>query len=501
MISKSKIKTDVCLILEGTYPYIYGGVSSWAHELIKNHPQLTFSLASIVPPDQQLQVKYEVPDNVLEIKTIYLHRLQKEKISFNFKRKKEHLKNISSLLNAIFNDRNLDAFGKLVEYFNCNHDEIGRRLLIDSKLVWDVIELMYNNCMKNSSFLDYFWSWRSLFGGLFTILLSELPDAECYHSLCTGYAGLMLARASFETNKPCLVTEHGIYTNERRIEIATAEWLYDQTEFSLSIKSINSNTGLHGMWTDTFAIYSEFCYKISEYIITLYEGNRELQIYDGAPIVKTKVIPNGIDYERFSIIKRIPHTQPTIALIGRVVPIKDIKTYIKAVMHVRRAVPSVNALIMGPTDEDSEYYNECVSLINDSGLQKSITFTGRVKIDDYLGKIDLIVLTSLSEAQPLVILECGAAGIPTVATNVGSCNELINGKEEENPQLGPGGAVTSLSNPKATAAQIVKLLTDYTYYDKCSAAIKSRVFQYYKIEDQHNAYTEIYSNLLNRKDL
>ncbi len=494
---KSKIKTDICLILEGTYPYILGGVSSWVHDLIKNYPQFTFSLASIVPPEQELQIKYDVPENVLEIKTILLHRLEKEKISFKFKRKKQHLNNISKLLDKIYNHRDIEAFSTLIKYFVENRTEIGRRLLIDSKPVWNVIVSMYNNSMKNSSFLDYFWSWRSLFGGLFTILLSELPEADCYHSLCTGYAGLLLTRAHFEKNKPCIVTEHGIYTNERRIEIATAEWLHDQIEFSLSIKSMNSNIGLHGLWTDTFAIYSEFCYNVCKYIITLYEGNRELQIHDGAPIDKTLVIPNGIDYKHYSKIIPVSHNAPTIALIGRVVPIKDIKTYIRSVGFVKKAVPSINAFIMGPDNEDLEYYRECVSLVNDSGLQNNITFTGKVNIDDYLDKIDVIVLTSLSEAQPLVILECGAAGIPSVATNVGSCKELIYGRECEKPQLGAGGAVTPLSNAKATASEIIKLLTDFSYYDKCSSTIKKRVHKYYQVDDQRKAYTEIYGKLLN----
>ena len=57
-----------------------------------------------------------------------------------------------------------------------------------------------------------------------------------------------------------------------------------------------------------------------------------------------------------------------------------------------------------------------------------MTFTGRVNLLEYLGKIDVVVLTSLSEAQPLVILEAGAAGVPVVATDVGACGEMILGQ-------------------------------------------------------------------------
>ena len=63
-------------------------------------------------------------------------------------------------------------------------------------------------------------------------------------------------------------------------------------------------------------------------------------------------------------------------------------------------------------------------------------FTGAVNIVEYLGRIHVVVLTSLSESQPLTILEAGAAGIPFVATNVGSCREVIEGRSDEQPLTG-----------------------------------------------------------------
>ena len=40
-------QADVCLLLEGTYPYISGGVSTWTHDLIRSHSDLKFALVSI----------------------------------------------------------------------------------------------------------------------------------------------------------------------------------------------------------------------------------------------------------------------------------------------------------------------------------------------------------------------------------------------------------------------------------------------------------------------
>ncbi len=132
-------------------------------------------------------------------------------------------------------------------------------------------------------------------------------------------------------------------------------------------------------------------------------------------------------------------------------------------------------------------------MVEHFSLEKTVEFTGQVKIDDYLPHIDLVVVTSISEAQPLVILEAGASGIPTVATNVGACPELIEGRSDEDPKLGMGGAVVPLSNPSATADAVYRLLTDREHYKACAEAMRQRVATYYTKQLQHQAYNDVYN--------
>lgn len=106
----------------------------------------------------------------------------------------------------------------------------------------------------DSSFLDYFWSWRALLGGLYSVLLADLPEASVYHAVSTGYAGLFAARAALETGRPVLLTEHGIYTNERRIEIGMADWLHGQQS---GFQVDRQGATLKDLWIDTFIGYSE----------------------------------------------------------------------------------------------------------------------------------------------------------------------------------------------------------------------------------------------------
>lgn len=142
-----------------------------------------------------------------------------------------------------------------------------------------------------------------------------------------------------------------------------------------------------------------------------------------------------------------------IGAIVRIVPIKDIKTMLYAFSIVMNERQNVRLHIMGPLDEDPEYYEECVRLKEDLGLTNAI-FTGRVNILEYLEKIDFTLLTSLSEGQPLAVLEAMAAGRPAITTDVGSCRELIEGTDD---QLGPAGICVPVMHQSALAEAILAL--------------------------------------------
>ncbi|MCG8604417.1 DUF3492 domain-containing protein, partial [bacterium] len=58
--------SDICFLLEGTYPYVAGGVSTWVHQLISSLHHYTFSLAVILPSEKSpRRLKYDVPPNVI----------------------------------------------------------------------------------------------------------------------------------------------------------------------------------------------------------------------------------------------------------------------------------------------------------------------------------------------------------------------------------------------------------------------------------------------------
>lgn len=483
-------KTDVCLIVEGCYPHITGGVSSWVDWLMRNLPDRTFSIVSLVSGEDTRTSRYSFPPNLMRFVELNLKGPPKKPFSGYFKPDAELAEVFAEQLTTLLQQGGVEALREVLATLGRFPRYPTYQNLTRSEFAWQVISSMYRRMMPQSSFIDFFWAWQSLVGGLFATLLFPLPAAHSYHAISTGYAGLLAARAAAETGGRAIVTEHGIYTNERRIEILTADWIADTIDNGLAIE--NRRKDLRDLWIDTFESYARTCYEACDVITTLYGDNQKLQLSMGAEQDKMQIIPNGIDVERFGSIKPEPTSRPTVALVGRVVPIKDVKTFIAAAEIVRDAVPDVCMLVLGPVDEDKTYADECRAMIEELNLENTVVLTGRVNVLEWLPKVQVMVLSSLSEAQPLTVLEAGAAGIPCVTTNVGSCREILHGAADEDPAFGMGGIVTDVVAPDQIAEGVVKLLLDERLRQQMGSNLRSRVHNLYSSELSRNAYSRLY---------
>src|SRR5438105_4626407 len=70
---------DVCLIVEGAYPYVSGGLSTWIDNLIRRHSSLTFTVVSILPHADGREPKYGCPPNRRALHHLYLRELRRER--------------------------------------------------------------------------------------------------------------------------------------------------------------------------------------------------------------------------------------------------------------------------------------------------------------------------------------------------------------------------------------------------------------------------------------
>nr|MBX2880259.1 GT4 family glycosyltransferase PelF [Granulosicoccus sp.] len=354
----------------------------------------------------------------------------------------------------------------------------------------------YQDAPPGLDFNHFFWTVRSMHQPLFTLatVAANAPSADLYHSVSTGYAGYLGAMCQSLTDKPYIISEHGIYTKERELDLAQVDWIPEDADpFRVGLND-NMNY-LRNVWIRFFQSLGRMSYSSANQIFTLFNGNRLRQIEDGADPERLTIIPNGVDVSRFSQVRRAKDAPvpPVLGLMGRVVPIKDIKNFIRSMRIIRAAIPDAEGWLIGPEDEDPSYTEECRQLARSLDLDGVVRFMGFQKPDDMFPQLGLNVLTSVSEGQPLVVLEGYAAGLPTVTTDVGSCAELVYGINEEDKALGAAGAVVPIANPAKFAEAAIRLLSDREAWNNASAAAINRVEAYYDEVDMVRRYHDVYS--------
>lgn len=461
----------VCIVAEGCYPFVVGGVSSWVHSLIGLFPKTEFVILAIAA-NRTLRGKYayELPLNVSEVYELYLEDV-------DWTPKKRHPKRMSKLqysaLRSLILDQDVE-WEVLFDFFQ-NEDVSLNDLLMGEDFLQAVTEC-YQLQYSQIVFSDFLWTMRSIYLPLFLTLQAELPKADLYHCVATGYSGVLGSMAKHKYGSRLLISEHGIYTREREEELIKAKW----------VSGIYKN-----IWIAQFRKMSKLAYQSGDLITSLFEHARELQIELGCPAEKTMVTPNGI---RVESLEDIPGKQKedqdkiNIGAVLRVTPIKDVKTMIQAFGFAKEKEPRLKLWIMGPWEEDREYAQECFDLVESMHIQ-DIVFTGRINVRDYLGRMDATILTSISEGQPLTILESYAAHKPVIATDVGNCYGLIYGEGDD---FGEAGILTHIMNVEEIAEAMIAMAEKTTMRQQMGEAGYQRVMSKYRIEHMQEAYWNIY---------
>ena len=181
----------VCIVAEGCYPYVVGGVSGWINSLIKSFPNVEFILLAIVA-NRSFRGKfvYELPENLTQVYEVYLEDSEWEGGDRKRKRRKKvHIsrKEYDELLNMVLN-RKTD-WGVIFDLFH------KKRLSVDDLLMGEDFFLIarecYNRNYSNINFSDFLWTLRSIYLPMFWTLKMDVPKADLYHCVATGYSGIL----------------------------------------------------------------------------------------------------------------------------------------------------------------------------------------------------------------------------------------------------------------------------------------------------------------------
>jgi len=350
----------ICLVAEGCYPYVVGGVSSWIHSIIKSFPNIEFIILAIVANrEQRGKFVYELPENVTEVYEAYLDDVDWDRRQKKNKKRIQLEKRQYEALRSIILNQEVD-WDTLFDMFQ------SEKLSIDDLLMGPdflgVVREAYNMKYSQMVFSDFLWTVRSIYLPLFLILKTQIPYADVYHCVATGYAGVLGSMAKHLYGCGLMISEHGIYTREREEELLKANW----------VAGVYKN-----IWIDQFRKMSKVAYERADMVTCLYGHAKRLQIGLGCPEEKILITPNGIDAERLA---NLPQKLPTdtyinVGAVLRVTPIKDVKTMIRAFAFAQQKVDNLRLWIMGPCDEDKEYAKECQELVEQQEIA-GIFFTG-----------------------------------------------------------------------------------------------------------------------------
>jgi glycosyltransferase involved in cell wall biosynthesis len=497
-------ESDAALLLEGTYPYVAGGVSSWVHDLIRGLDDISFALQHLGPRRGAYgQPRYELPGNVTCLAEQYFHDAvptadERARCEAELRRRIRGVRRAprqhSYVLEAIRRLHLEDGVDDMLVADLATRDLTVDELLYGDE-AFDTITEIYRAIGGASSFVDFFWHFRSAHAPLVRLLAADLPAARVYHAVSTGYAGVLAAAASKRTGRPMLLTEHGIYARERDMELARATWIREP-ELDPRLP-VEQTSPLRRFWSRFFRRLAHVAYHQSTRIVTLSEVNREKQVADGAATARTTIVPNGVDVAQLAEsigepVARAPGAPVRIGFVGRVVPIKDVITFIKACDLALRDV-RLEIRVIGPEEEEPAYAERCRALVAALGRQHDIQFVGPKPLAEIYSSVDVVVLTSFSEGQPLVILEAHAVGVPCIATDVGACREMLEGQRGD--RFGPSGIVTSVADPEESAAAIVRLARDHGLRRRMGDAGRARVRACYGRTHMLDAYRSLYREL------
>ncbi|MEL6625974.1 MAG: glycosyltransferase family 4 protein [Bacteroidota bacterium] len=212
------------------------------------------------------------------------------------------------------------------------------------------------------------------------------------------------------------------------------------------------------------------------------------------PLEKSTIVYYGIDTDRYDPTRPskdvrgelgISEDQILVGYIARMTTQKDPFTLVKAIQQAAPQDPRLHFLLVG----DGELRAETVKMVEESGLDERVTFTGfRQDIPDVLQAIDMYVLPSLWEGLPIGLLESMSMGRAAIASKVDGTVEAISHKEN--------GWLIDSKRPDQLAEAMVTLARHPEMIDKLGHAARQTVVERFSLEAMVRNVEKEYRKLL-----
>lgn len=491
-------KKRVLLVTEGTYPYNYGGVSSWSHtlcNLTKNVDYLIYSLNA----HYEEKPKYEIHDNVKKIIQVPLwatydlydivdygishkkivskkRNTNRSIIKYNFL--KSYRTFISNLIDKNGDIKKLEeSIYELWEYF----EKFDYELTVKNILVWEEFKkVIIKSNFKSSNLIlsDISFSFQYI-NKLLLPLTIPIPKVDIVHITLAGLPILPALIAKKLYKAQILSTEHGVFIRENMINISSSS-------FSFFVKNLIIKCS---------ESICKLAYTRSDLVTSVNKFNTKWEFRYGLSEDRSKVIYNGVDENRFTIGEKPDHLKniPTVVAIARIFALKDIITMIKTCDYVRNKIPNVQFIVYGDKKADLEYVQECEDLIQELKLKENFILAGHHnQPNKAFLEGDISILTSISEGFPYTVIESMSCGVPVVGTDVGGVAEAITEKT---------GFVCNPKDYKNIGERVFYLLSNPEIRKKMGIESRKRVLENFTLHKIIQTYEDTYESLTQPKTL
>jgi glycosyltransferase involved in cell wall biosynthesis len=241
---------------------------------------------------------------------------------------------------------------------------------------------------------------------------------------------------------------------------------------------------LSGLFVERFIVVSEALQ------VLLTQGR-------GVPAQRVVRIYNGIEVDLYQPHLKhtdlrnewgIPSTIPLIGAVGRLVWQKGFEFFIKAIPEILLTSPEAKFLIVG----EGPLRSQLEKLAQRLNIYDNLIFTGfQNDIQHILSSIDVLMVPSLLEGLPMIILEGMAMAKPIVATNIDGITEQISHERE--------GILVPIRKPEALAGAVSRIIEDDELATALGKAARKRVESSFSVGKMVRETEKVYLSLLSDK--
>ncbi|MGA4838987.1 GT4 family glycosyltransferase PelF [Streptomyces sp. G45] len=463
----------VTLLTEGTYPHSHGGVSVWCDQLVRGMPDVDFRIVAVTGTGCE-PLTWRLPPHVAEPVCVPMWGPPPGGRAPRGRTRRELLAAYEEFLTALVDPAAEAGFGPAL-YELARHARAGAlsptlcgdRAVAVLASVWRAPGLAVAAARPT---LHDAVTATSLLEHALRPLAVPPPERGVAHAVSGGIAAMTGLIARQLHGVPLLLTEHGVYLRERYLGYRTGPYRWP-------VKAV-----LLGF----YRLLAEETYRAAALITPGNRYNRLWEERGGADPALIRTVYNGVDPEAFPPAGPEPDT-PTLSWAGRVDPIKDLETLIRAFALVREKVPEARLRLFGGTPRGGEAYRErCEALAASLGHGDAVVFEGRVEhIKDAYAAGSVVMLSSISEGFPFTLIEAMSCGRATVSTDVGGVREAV----------GPTGLVVPPRDPAAMADAAVDLLSAPERRAAMGEAARLRVIEQFTLRQTVEAFRGIYGEL------